>query len=114
MSEFQGEAIKGHGSMTVDEVIEEVISKSSIVETVEFDEGNIEEATVAKEQGNAFFRDKDYDAAIDSYSRAIHLCPKSEEFKETLVYLFQHLEFSKSVMHWELMTTSRFAGDILW
>ena len=86
MSEFQGETTAGHSRATADSIIEEVISKSS-AETVEVDEGNIEEATVAKEQGNAFFRDKEYDAAIDSYSRAIHLCPKSEEFKETLVYI---------------------------
>ena len=41
-------------------------------------------ATVAKEEGNAFFRTKDYDSAISSYSRAVTLCPTDDEHKETL------------------------------
>ena len=41
-------------------------------------------ANEAKEEGNNFFRTKDYDSAISSYSRAITLCPIGDEYKEVL------------------------------
>ena len=41
-------------------------------------------ATEAKEEGNNYFRSKDYDNAISSYSRAVNLCPVDDENKEAL------------------------------
>jgi len=84
MSDFQVEAKDSFDSAesVAADLVEEVISKSS--GSSEF-EGNLEEALHAKEQGNAHYRDKEYDAAIDSYSRAIQMCPKDERNKENLV-----------------------------
>lgn len=41
-------------------------------------------ANEAKEEGNNFFRTKDFDSAISSYSRAITLCPIGDDYKEVL------------------------------
>lgn len=41
-------------------------------------------ANLAKEEGNGYFRTKDYDSAIASYSRAVVLCPTDDEHKENL------------------------------
>lgn len=47
-------------------------------------EKNIALANQAKEEGNDYFRSKDYDNAISSYSRAVNLCPVDDENKEAL------------------------------
>ena len=47
-------------------------------------EKNLDLANEAKEEGNNYFRTKDYDNAISMYSRAIVLCPIDDEHKETL------------------------------
>jgi tetratricopeptide (TPR) repeat protein len=54
------------------------------VETELVLEKNIGAANEAKEEGNKYFRVKDYDNAITMYSRAIALCPTDEDDKETL------------------------------
>lgn len=41
-------------------------------------------ANEAKEKGNNYFRAKNYDEAISSYSTAVSLCPTDEEHKENL------------------------------
>ena len=45
---------------------------------------DIDAALRAKEDGNAFFRDKDYDGAITLYSQAIAHCPCDEGNKENM------------------------------
>lgn len=45
---------------------------------------DISKAIEAKEQGNEYFRVKDYDNAIHYYSLAIEYCPTEEEYKEQL------------------------------
>jgi tetratricopeptide (TPR) repeat protein len=47
-------------------------------------EKDIALANEAKEEGNSYFRSKDYDNAISSYSRAVNLCPVDDENKESL------------------------------
>jgi tetratricopeptide (TPR) repeat protein len=47
-------------------------------------EKDIALANEAKEEGNNYFRSKDYDNAISSYSRAVNLCPVDDENKEAL------------------------------
>lgn len=47
-------------------------------------EKDIALANEAKEDGNNYFRSKDYDNAISSYSRAVNLCPVDDENKEAL------------------------------
>lgn len=47
-------------------------------------EKNVDLANEAKEEGNNYFRAKDYDNAISSYSRAVSLCPTDDEHKELL------------------------------
>ena len=47
-------------------------------------EKDITLANDAKEEGNGFFRTKDFDSAISSYSRAITLCPIGDDHKELL------------------------------
>jgi tetratricopeptide (TPR) repeat protein len=66
------------------------------VETEEFrdcDEGvnivyakDIAKAIEAKEEGNNYFRNKEYDDALESYSRAITFCP--EDDKEMLATFY--------------------------
>lgn len=47
-------------------------------------EKSLEAANVSKEEGNNYFRMKDYDGAISSYSSAITLCPTDDENKESM------------------------------
>jgi tetratricopeptide (TPR) repeat protein len=47
-------------------------------------EKSLEAANVSKEEGNNYFRMKDYDGAISSYSSAITLCPTDDENKVSL------------------------------
>mmetsp|Transcript_23207 Transcript_23207/g.38703 ORF Transcript_23207/g.38703 Transcript_23207/m.38703 type:complete len:268 (+) Transcript_23207:52-855(+) len=57
--------------------VEEIESPAQLVK-------NLEEALAAKEEGNEYFRSKDFDEALEYYSRAIELCPDEEEYKENL------------------------------
>ena len=45
---------------------------------MEFDD-QLTNALSAEEEGNVFFRDKQYDLAVESYARAISLCPGNDE-----------------------------------
>ena len=49
---------------------------------------SLEQAVEAKEEGNVFFRNKEYDDALESYSKAITFCPEDDEHKETLATLY--------------------------
>jgi tetratricopeptide (TPR) repeat protein len=73
-----------------DEVIGSSVeaSKNDGGESTATVEKNIDLALEAKEKGNSFFRTKDYDNAVDEYSRAIDLCPETEEHKEVLSVLY--------------------------
>ena len=48
------------------------ISKNDVVEK------NIDKAMMCKEEGNDFYRSKEYDNAVEMYSQAINLCPEDE------------------------------------
>jgi hypothetical protein len=48
-------------------------------------EEQIEEAQAAKEAGNNYFREKEYELAVESYSRAISLCIGNDKNQESLV-----------------------------
>lgn len=45
---------------------------------------DIAAALRAKEEGNAFFRDKDWDGAVTLYSQAVALCPDDEANRDNL------------------------------
>ena len=64
------------------EVIEEVYTQSA--KSWELEE-LLNQALSAKEEGNNYYRDKEYDLAIQSYSQAISYCPDNQENKENLV-----------------------------
>ena len=36
---------------------------------------SLSDATLAKEEGNSYYRENDYDNALESYTSAIELCP---------------------------------------
>ena len=46
---------------------------------------NLEKSREAKEKGNVFFKNKQYEKAAECYSQALDICPKEEE-KERSVY----------------------------
>lgn len=46
-------------------------------------EKNIDKAMVAKEEGNMFYKEKDYDNAIAMYNNALDLCPDDVEYDES-------------------------------
>jgi len=64
-------------------VYEEVVEGPELVYEKDF-----EKALAAKEEGNDFFRSKEYDDALESYSRAIALCPEDDEHKDTLATFY--------------------------
>jgi import receptor subunit TOM70 len=67
-------------------------------------EKDINAALEAKESGNNFFRVKDYDRAIDEYSRAIECCPETDEHKEVLAVLLGNRAACYSAEEdWELV-----------
>ena len=83
--------------MTTDDSIQSIVSEEreeEQVTTEEVDNEPISEmpciakditlANEAKEEGNNYFRTKDFDSAISSYSRAITLCPTGDDHKELL------------------------------
>ena len=95
----QGDSIPEDGKHVIGGEVEEVeqdlvektagldISDDGSVEEVNtypVIEKNLDLANEAKEEGNSFFRTKDYDNAISMYSRAIVLCPTDDDHKETL------------------------------
>ena len=43
---------------------------------------NIDKAIMAKEEGNDFFRNRNYDFALQQYTQAIQLCPRDEPLEE--------------------------------
>lgn len=49
---------------------------------------DLAKAIEAKEEGNNYFRNKDYDEALESYSRAITFCPEDDENKEILATFY--------------------------
>eukprot|EP01038_Epipyxis_sp_PR26KG_P006536 gene6536-8980_t len=49
---------------------------------------DIKLSLVAKEEGNIYFRNKEYDDAIESYSKAIYYCPEDELNKENLATFY--------------------------
>ena len=51
-------------------------------------EKNIEMALKAKEQGNDYFRSRQFDEAIDAYSQSIEHCPENEENKAHLATFY--------------------------
>jgi tetratricopeptide (TPR) repeat protein len=67
-------------------------------------EKDISLALEAKEDGNAFFRDKDYDGAITLYSQAIAYCPCDDENKENMaVFLGNRAAAYFSIEEWSLV-----------
>lgn len=51
-------------------------------------EKSLEKALAAKEEGNGYFRNKEYDDALESYSRAITYCPEDDANKENLATFY--------------------------
>jgi tetratricopeptide (TPR) repeat protein len=76
------------------EIIETVEGEEELMKTEDEEDDPVSEmpciakditlANEAKEEGNNFFRTKDFDSAISSYSRAITLCPIDDDYKEVL------------------------------
>jgi tetratricopeptide (TPR) repeat protein len=76
---FDEVSLEGEGD---DDIIEIPREETSNVEE------DITEALKEKDQGNQFFREKLYDDSIESYSKAIMLCPKDTENKTNLATFF--------------------------
>lgn len=60
-------------------------------ETDDVDDGHerdIDEALKAKEDGNNFFREKDYERANEMYSRAIYMCPLDDDHAEQMAVFY--------------------------
>jgi tetratricopeptide (TPR) repeat protein len=67
-------------------------------------EKDISLALKAKEDGNAFFRDKDYDGAITLYSQAIAYCPCDDENNVNMsVFLGNRAAAYFSIEEWSLV-----------
>jgi len=100
MSEF-GEADAEEPRVTElgdDEVVE--VPEPTTLEL----EKDIDLALKAKEDGNSFFRDRDYDGAITLYSQAIAYCPCDEENKENMaVFLGNRAAAYFSIEEWTLV-----------
>ena len=85
-------------TMTADDGIQSIVTEEIDEEQVKTEEEDhddpvlempciakdITSANEAKEEGNNYFRKKDFDSAISSYSRAITLCPTGDDHKELL------------------------------
>jgi len=97
VSQPQAEASgEGDGGNDEEEKLEEVSSvevrmeemrrmKDELLSQLEPDK-DLAKAQEAKEAGNDYFRDKDYDGAVTEYSRAISLCPSDQT--ETLAVFY--------------------------
>lgn len=84
LSDFQ-DALEDNKMKNVDETPQDV--DNTIIEEVNIDDfKDLNEAKKAKEEGNDFFRNKDYINAIESYTRAIATCPDNE--KESLAIFY--------------------------
>ena len=82
MSNFSTEEPKNEEELFVEAREEgdiEEISSSGVKEAEEDLKKDMEKSQLAKEEGNRYFREKDYDGAITMYSRAIALCPEDVE-----------------------------------
>lgn len=65
------------------------ISEAVDVDSAAFTyEKSLEKALEAKEEGNNYFRNKEYDDALESYSRAITYCPEDDANKENLATFY--------------------------
>lgn len=65
-------------------------------------EKDLTKALAAKEEGNDLFRTKDYDAALEAYSRAITYCP--EDDKENLATFYGNRSAACFALEeWELV-----------
>ena len=45
----------------------------------------LELALRKKVEGNGLFKEKEYHLAVESYSKAIEICPKEQKYEENLV-----------------------------
>ncbi len=62
-----------------EEELMESYGDAAIAPPVDDVEKNLDKAIMCKEEGNDFFRSKQYDNAIEMYSQAINLCPENVE-----------------------------------
>lgn len=70
-------------------------------------EKDIDRALAAKEDGNAAFKNADYDLAIERYSDAIDLCPvENNTDLVSMVTHFYIIAFSHSVFYWNVYIIS--------
>ncbi len=67
-----------------DAVVEDISSEQQ----GDITQKDIDAAVLAKEEGNVCFRNKEYDEAIEHFSRAIAYCPENEENKESLATFY--------------------------
>lgn len=83
MTEFVDEAVASQLSqMDLHE------SEPSVAPCVYDCEKDLEKALTAKEEGNVYFRNKEYDESLESYSKAIMYCPEDNDNKELLATLY--------------------------
>ena len=107
MSEFNSneEQNRDDPEVTLSEEFSEIKMDDPVVETLDNADGegefadctegeesvyikSLEKAIEAKEEGNNYFRNKEYDDALESYSRAITYCPEDDENKENLATFY--------------------------
>lgn len=107
MSEFNSneEQNRDDPEVTLSEEFSEIKVDDPVVETLDNADGegefadctegeesvyikSLEKAIEAKEEGNNYFRNKEYDNALESYSRAITYCPEDDENKENLATFY--------------------------
>ena len=107
MSEFNSneEQNRDDPEVTLSEEFSEIKVDDPVVETLDNADGegefadctegeesvyikSLEKAIEAKEEGNNYFRNKEYDDALESYSRAITYCPEDDENKENLATFY--------------------------
>ena len=107
MSEFNSneEQNRDDPEVTLSEEFSEIKMDDPVVETLDNADGegefadctegeesvyikSLEKAIEAKEEGNNYFRNREYDDALESYSRAITYCPEDDENKENLATFY--------------------------
>ena len=72
----EGAEGQGQGDEGLDDALESLLRNLEPAAEVT----NIDKAMMAKEEGNEFFRSKNYDFALQQYSQAIRLCPREGIF----------------------------------
>ena len=84
----QGDAVdsEDHGEPNEDAFVDAPTTEDAASEYVY--EKNLSKALEAKEEGNNYFRNKEYDDALEAYSKAITFCPEDEENKENLATFY--------------------------